>query len=151
MFYGKHSTFSNFHPAQFSVNGITYSCSEQFYQSTKAKTFGDTSTASEIMATDDPVTMMRLGKQVSGFHEEQWEKTSREVMHQANLAKFTNNPAMLAELKATENKAMVECNKYDKYWGCGLPITSKSAGIKENWIGTNYMGATLEIVREQLS
>jgi hypothetical protein len=35
-FFGKDSPFSNFHPARFTLDGITYSCSEQYMMYQKA-------------------------------------------------------------------------------------------------------------------
>jgi hypothetical protein len=64
LFFGMESPFSNFYPAQFTIEKVTYSCNEQYYYMSKARHYNDEHAQVEIMATDDPLTIKRIGKAV---------------------------------------------------------------------------------------
>jgi len=72
-----------------------------------------------------------------------WEAIKKRVMFEVNLAKFTQNPDLAAQLNATGDHPLVERNRWhDNYWGdcqCGR---SKCAGQ-----GRNHLGRLLEMVR----
>ena len=67
LFYHKESPFSNFHPAEFVVDGVKYSCTEQFSQSQKAIIFDDDETERKIMAATSPYQMYTLGRKVKNW------------------------------------------------------------------------------------
>ena len=46
---GDYGCFSQFYPCQFTENGITYQCAEQYMMARKAKTMGDFETLEKIM------------------------------------------------------------------------------------------------------
>uniref|UniRef100_A0A914YQA4 NADAR domain-containing protein n=1 Tax=Panagrolaimus superbus TaxID=310955 RepID=A0A914YQA4_9BILA len=79
LFFTNKYVFSNHFPADFTVNGINYSCSEQYYMRFKAVYFGDNEIAEYIMQTSDPKEMKRYGRQVEDFDEEKWKKVSLQV------------------------------------------------------------------------
>jgi hypothetical protein len=149
-FFGKSSEFSNFHPSDFTIDSIPYNCTEQYYQSHKAEEFDDAETASKIMATQDPVQMMRLGKHVNNFNQDAWETEARNVMYKANCAKYSQNLSLRQALLATGDKQLVECSRHDKYWGSGIGLHSKHTLNHTQWTGQNHMGKTLMLVREAL-
>ena len=64
LFYGRQSCFSNFFDAQFTINGITYCNSEEYFQNQRALRSGDEDAAKEIMETDDLMLQYKLGKKV---------------------------------------------------------------------------------------
>lgn len=86
-FWSKHSCFSNWHPSDFLIEDIKYSCNEQFYMRSKAIYFGDEKAAAAIMNTDNPAVMKRIGKCIQGFKEDQWDDVAREFMKQGLIAK----------------------------------------------------------------
>lgn len=147
IFHGSSSIFSNFHNAPFKVQGTTYNSSEQFYQHKKAEHFHDDITADKIKRQKDPLQCMILGKKVKGYSETEWLKVDRKYMHQANLAKFSQNKQLCDALIATGDKILAESSK-DMYWGTGTPITSPNAFGE--WIGLNFHGKGLMLIRETL-
>ena len=70
------SQFSNFHPTNFTVDGVSYNCSEQFIQNQKALLFNDMDTSDQIMISTTPLEYKDLCKSVKGFKEEIWPRTS---------------------------------------------------------------------------
>ena len=73
-----------------------------------------------------------------------------EIVFDANMAKFSQNPKMLKELMDTEDLEIVEASPYDKIWGIGLHETDPKALDKSKWQGTNWLGEAIMSVREKL-
>ncbi len=59
---------SNWHPATFTLDGITFSSTEQYIMYRKCQIFGDIASASAVLATDDPAQQQAIGKKASGFN-----------------------------------------------------------------------------------
>ena len=62
LFGGKHSPFSNWHPAPFTIGGRKYSCSEQYFLYQKAVFAEDQERANEILKTEDPSMMKKIDR-----------------------------------------------------------------------------------------
>ena len=69
---------SNFYSAPSELDGIKFSCSEQYYQYSKAKHGGDETSASEILSTANPVEQMRLGRKLEPL-DESWKNSLAET------------------------------------------------------------------------
>ena len=94
MFYGKNCCFSNFYDAKFTLDGITYSSSQQYFQYQKAMRMGNDDIATKIMETSDPVEQHRLGKQVT-INKDKWNnKLAKQVMEVGVKGKFEQNPGI---------------------------------------------------------
>jgi ribA/ribD-fused uncharacterized protein len=144
--------FSNFYPAKFSIDGISYFCTEQFFMSKKALFFNDYEINEKIMnINDDPKAVKRLGRQVNNFKADEWNKVSRIYMRQGNIAKYTQNEDLRKKLIDTGNKTLVEANPYDKIWSIGLSESDPRALDKSKWLGLNWLGKTLMKVRNYLN
>ena len=151
-FYNRSSPLSNFFPAPVEIDGISYKCSEQYYQYNKAETLGDIGTALRIMTADDPVTYKRLGDQATRTEEsaKKWEAKKMAVMEKANLHKFTQNDHLRAVLLSTGERTLAEASPRDTYWGIGIPISDKRKTQQKIWQGQNNLGKVLMNVRHQL-
>ena len=150
LFHGKNSFLSNFFPAPFILDGKTFSGAEQYYQYEKAVHAADNDTAAKILATEDPVEQMHLGKKVA-VKEEHWNNNlSEQIMEVAVKTKFVQNPVLRKKLVDTGNKALIACNVHDKYWGVGMKLQDKSVCDKSKWKGQNVLGNILLRVRENL-
>lgn len=149
-FYGRISVFSQHHPASFHIDGVTYNCAEQYYMHSKALMFGDEVRARRIMEVADPVLMKSLGRKVVGFNKRQWLAVARDVVRKGNLAKFSQNPHLLRALLETTGTVLVEASPYDRVWGIGLCETDSRARNRSTWLGTNWLGETLTLVRDNL-
>lgn len=148
IFYGKASPLSNFHPAPITVDGILYNCTEQYFQHTKCKVYGDDKAASKVMESIDPAEQKKIGDRLQGDKRDTWLETAHEVMLKANMAKFSQHQALGDYLKSTNPKTLAEANPHDKFWGTGVHIGRRDAFT--GWNGHNYMGGTLMHVRQNL-
>lgn len=150
LFHGRYSIFSNFYEAQYEIDGNTYRTVEQYYQLEKAKCAGDNINIMKIQAAQDPAEQKRLGDKVR-IRQADWEPAKRkEVMERAVLSKFVQNPLLKIKLLATGEKPIIECNKYDCFWSCGLDYKSDDAANSYKWKGENWLGSIITEVRGHL-
>lgn len=150
LFWRPPAVFSQWTPSTFTVDGVTYSCAEQFMMAEKARLFGDETTRARILATTSPREHKRLGRLVAGFVDEVWERERVEIVVRGNLAKFSQDPALLEALLATGDKVLVEASPTDRVWGVGRRPTDPAACQPERWRGQNLLGKALERVRHAL-
>ncbi len=146
MFWG--GPFSQWYPSIFEVEGITYNCTEQYMMAMKAALFGDKEALSKIMSSTDPREQKRIGRTVKGFVIEQWDTISRDIVFRGNMAKFTQNPELLAYMMGTGNQEIVESSPEDTVWGIGLSADNPDAHDKTKWKGSNWLGEVLMSVRD---
>ena len=125
------------------ISGITFSCSEQYMMWQKAILFEDFDTAEKILKAKTPKEHKALGRIVSGFDAEIWDKNKYEIVCNACMLKFTQNPKLLGELLSTGNKILVEASPYDKIWGIGMKENDPGVDDEENWQGENLLGYAL--------
>ena len=163
------SPFSNWFPSRFKIDGIEYGCNEQFYMYKKAEFFNDKAIMAKIMETNSPMEMKRLGKQVKGYNESDWNKVCKEIMSKGLHAKvniitlvsliystmlffqFSQNVYLKMALLATAGKTLVEASPYDKKWGIGLLQWDHRAKSEKTWRGQNWLGYALTELREDLA
>lgn len=142
--------YSQWHRVKFTVGGVTYNCAEQFMMHQKAVMFGDVANASRIMAEKDPRKQKALGRKVEGFIKDQWDKAAISIVTQGNIAKFEQNPSLLKQLLATEDKLIVEASPKDDIWGIGLDEYDALRTPQSEWKGTNWLGISLMAARTHL-
>lgn len=143
-------TYSQWCPSHFNIDGVEYNCAEQYMMAKKALMFHDIDSYRNIMISDKPDDQKALGKMVTAFHKPTWEKYCRKIVYDGNMAKFTQNPAMLRELIASGNREIVEASPQDRIWGIGLHETHPDILDKTKWQGTNWLGIAIMEVREIL-
>lgn len=131
--------------------GGTFRTAEQFMMYAKAIMFNDKEIATQIMATNDPSKQKALGRQVKNFDVTRWNAIAQHIVFQGNLAKFTQNEALLADLKATKGTILVEASPYDTIWGIGLNEETARITPVKDWKGTNWLGIALEKVKHHLT
>ena len=149
-FYTKMSPFSNHFQSNFRIEGIEFNCCEQFYMYSKALHFNDKQQADNILKATDPVIQKRLGSKIARFKKDVWNKRSQSVMETGLFAKFKKNPSLKDILLSTDEKILIEANKYDRYWSCGLPLFDNKIWSQKEWKGQNTLGQLLMKVRERL-
>lgn len=149
-FFSKKDIYSQWYPATFTLANKTFTCAEQWMMWSKAILFGDKDVASKIMKTNDPLIHKKLGRSVKNFDCIRWNTYARAIVYVGNLAKFTQNPSLLEQLLLTRDTTLAEANPRDKIWGIGLSATSKNANRRELWRGTNWLGDTLTLLRDEL-
>src|SRR5438045_333044 len=87
---------SQWYPSPFVIEGVSYTCAEQYMMAEKARFFfgahGDNARILDaIMSTSSPKEQKALGGSVKGFDDAAWCGVAREIVYQGNLAKFTQN------------------------------------------------------------
>ena len=83
--------------------------------SEKPKRFGDTATRRNIMASSDLARQKHLGRSVSNFNQDLWERHRWDVVFNCNLAKFSV-PPLLEQLIGTDDKILAEASPHDLIW-----------------------------------
>ena len=142
--------FSQWYPSKFVIEGVEYNCCEQYMMAQKALLFNDLENHKMIMYSKSPDEQKGFGRRVKGFYKDKWEAVCRQIVFDANMAKFSQNPKMLEELMDTKELEIVEASPYDKIWGIGLHETDSKALDKSQWQGTNWLGEAIMSVREKL-
>lgn len=138
--------FSQWYSHRMKINGVEYSCCEQWMMAMKAKFFNDMSSYEQIMKTNDPGTQKYLGRTVKNFDKEKWESVCRELVFHGNYAKF-QDPILRSLLMTTWDDVIVEASPYDPIWGIGLAENDPRCFDKSKWQGTNWLGEALMRVR----
>lgn len=147
---------SNFQSAKFTtkVDGkaCTFHNSEQYFMYIKALTFHDEKIAEQILREGiDPKKAKRLGRKVSNFDNDLWDKLRYRVMLKANMLKYTQNEDLKKKLldPKFDGKHFVEASIYDTIWAIGCCVDD-AKDDQSNWNGMNLLGQVLDDVREKL-
>lgn len=141
---------SNWYLSAFTVDGMAFSSMEQYMMWCKAITFSDYDIARQILITDDVAVIKELGRNVSGYDENDWNGVRQIVVYKGLLAKFSQNEELKEKLKETGNSLLAECAVKDRIWGIGLSMKDPDRLEKKKWKGKNLLGYTLMMVRKAL-
>jgi ribA/ribD-fused uncharacterized protein len=152
-FYGhtkKYGFLSNFYHTEFSEDGKTYCCSEQYFMKKKQELFDpiNLGLSNRIMMSTKPSDIKWYGRQVKNFSEKIWNEHKFRIMRQAVFLKFSQNPDLKKLLLQTENNNLAEASPTDRVWGIGLSVEDANNGAV--WRGENLLGKALVSVREEL-
>lgn len=150
LFWQPPAVFGQWTNSPFVVDGVTYSCAEQFMMAQKALLFDDQTTLKKIMDARSPKQHKALGKMVSPFVQEVWDSNCLDIVIRGNLAKFSQNPEMKEALLSTGERTLVEASPYDRVWGVGLRADDARIYDPKSWRGQNLLGKALMEVRSRL-
>lgn len=142
---------SQWSPASFDVDDVTYPTAEHFMMAEKARLFGDEEIRMRIVRSRDPEEAKALGRQVRGFSSGTWASHRESVVLSGNLGKFGQNPRLEDFLLATAPDVLVEASPHDSIWGIGLAEDHPDARIPARWRGRNLLGFVLMEVRDILA
>ena len=141
---------SNWYPSVFALDGVTFSSMEQYMMYRKAVCFGDEKVAAKILATEDVAEIKAFGRLASGYDESLWNGIRQIVVYEGLLAKFSQNPDLMEQLKYTGSAVLAECAVKDRIWGIGLSMHDPDRLERAKWQGQNLLGYALMMVREKL-
>jgi ribA/ribD-fused uncharacterized protein len=141
---------SQWWPAAFTVDGVTYATAEHFMMAGKARLFGDAEALTRILAAPDPNAAKKLGRSVRGFDDARWIGERYKLVVAGNKAKFSQHPALGNFLRSIREDVIVEASPMDTIWGIGLAQGSPDATNPERWRGLNLLGFALMDVRATL-
>ena len=145
---GPFKSFSNFYPSTFTVSNIKFTSSEQYIMYRKAALFKDKDIEQQILSTDKPAQIKKLGRKVKNFDPAVWDKRKEEIAYLAVYYKFSQNPEIAAVLLSDSKRLIAEAAPRDCIWGIGLSKTDALKNIK--WRGKNLLGKTLVKVKSVL-
>ena len=134
--------------SRFQMDGVEYTCAEQFMMAEKARLFGDQEMLDKIMVTSYPREMKAYGRAVKGFDKDLWDSSCYEIVKRGNQAKFSQNPELLRFLTGTGTRILVEASPRDRIWGIGMGRSNPDAENPLKWKGTNLLGFALTEVRD---
>ena len=132
---------SNWYPAAFTLDGITFSSTEQYIMYRKCQIFGDTASASAVLATDDPAQQQAIGKKASGFNATLWDGLKQAIAFRGLMAKFSQNEDLKKQLLDTGDKYLVECENPRAY---GKGLTANRSGQWRYRIGDYRLICSIE-------
>ena len=144
-FKGEHSPYSNFHHSPFKLDGGIFESAEQWIQYQKSLLFHDTETAEQIMQSDSPYEIKQLSYWIRGFDKDKWHDKGYDICLRGIKAKFEQNDALLAMLKTTGPKILVEATQ-DHLWGTGVQLRDTNVLNLEKWHGRGWLSHMLEKV-----
>jgi ribA/ribD-fused uncharacterized protein len=135
----------------FTVDGVDYPSAEHWMMAEKARLFSDDEIAEQILATEEPAAVKKLGQKVRNFDGSIWAERRFEIVVDGNLAKFGSDPALRDYLLGTGSAVLVEASPLDRIWGIGLADDDVRASRPSEWQGLNLLGFALMEVRLQLA
>ncbi|KZN66462.1 hypothetical protein N473_08710 [Pseudoalteromonas luteoviolacea CPMOR-1] len=144
------SCFSQWYESKFEENGYLFATAEHYMMYHKAKLFDDNEACERVLSAKTPGAAKAIGREVRGFEQKVWESKRFGIVVNANLAKFSQNPALKAFLINTRDRILVEASPVDKIWGVGLAQDDPRIEDVYSWQGLNLLGFALMEVREKL-
>ena len=144
------SCLSQWFPARFELDGISYATAEHFMMAEKARLFGDESALARILASTSPSEAKAHGRSVQNYSDAAWERARLEAVVRGNVAKFGQNEALGAFLRSTRERVLVEASPRDRIWGIGMGASNPDARIPARWRGRNLLGFALMEARVRL-
>lgn len=155
-YYGKDDWPSNFHPTKLNIvlshnqPAIKANTAEHAFQMCKAAVFGDFRTLEKIRLAPTPLEAKALGRMVSGFDEEIWNRRSVSAMMHVLKAKLDSNPELKELARGFKGCVFIEASPRDFRWGCGLSKTHEQLFNPLVWKGKNLHGDVWTRLIEQI-
>ena len=143
--------FSNWFRRSFVLDDFTYLFVEQYMMARKAKLFHDSVRYEAILRSTKPWECKALGRLVTPFDPEAWDKVKYEVVKTANRAKYEQNPDLKAKLLDTGDALIAEASPEDSIWGIGLDAAAAAETDPSAWPGQNLLGRILMELRAEFA
>lgn len=141
---------SQWWPAPFVVDGVSFPTAEHWMMAGKARLFADAGALEKVLRAPTPAAAKSLGRAVRGYSEERWGAARYDIVVAGNEAKFAQNDDLRRFLASTGSRVLVEASPFDRVWGIGLSEDDERATAPSRWRGRNLLGFALMEVRERL-
>lgn len=149
--YEKYGCFSNWYESPFMIDGFQFAHVEQYIMAQKAKLFHDTKNYTAILKAKTPKECKQLGRAVSPYDEDVWEKNRYEILKKGLTAKFTQNEELKNIFLSTGDAILAEASPFDAIFGIKLAAKDAATISPDKWPGRNLLGKALMEVRAELS
>lgn len=150
MFFTKHPPLSKHHPSEFTVNGMTFNCVEQYLALAKASLAENETLAKRAMDLKEPARHKSILNQLRNDVQEQWAEKAPSIILPAIRAKFEQNEHLAKFLIDTYPLAIGEASR-DTLWGIGMHLEHMDEMNTTKWEQhRNLLGNTLAQVRAEL-
>jgi ribA/ribD-fused uncharacterized protein len=141
---------SQWWPAPFEENGIVFKTAEHYMMAGKARVFDDPKILEQIVQTDSPKDVKKLGRQIKNFDPVTWDQHKYEIVRNGNKLKFSQHEELKNFLILTQDKVIVEASPMDVIWGIGLSENNQKSQDPKTWRGKNLLGFALMEVRDEI-
>jgi ribA/ribD-fused uncharacterized protein len=148
LFFSDKSYLSNLYPCMFTINGITFTSTKQYFHYMKAFMFNDRQAMNAILCAQDPLKQKRIGRGIKNFDEIKWLSFAYDVLKRGHLAKFMDNKELKKKLLSIPNARFVDASTDDRIWGIGLNADHPDVSKPSKWPGNNLMGNVITEVRD---
>lgn len=150
VFFTKHSPLSNHHPSQFTVDGMTFTCVEQYLALAKASLAENETLAKRAMDVKEPAGHKNILNLLRKDVQKKWAEQAPSIILPAIRAKFQQNDHLAQFLIDTYPLAIGEASR-DTLWGVGMQLENKDVLDTGKWeLNGNLLGNTLAQVRAEL-
>jgi ribA/ribD-fused uncharacterized protein len=146
-FQGTRDVFSNMYPCKLRKYNKTFNSAEHLYQYEKCLFHKSEKLGLRVYNSNNGFIAKRHAKEIKVSPS--WLNYREECLKNILTLKAEQCEKFRKHLHLSKDKMLIEANKYDNYWGCGL---DKSALSISNGIyqGKNKMGELLMILRSEL-
>ncbi|WP_328942292.1 NADAR family protein [Streptomyces sp. NBC_00250] len=144
------SCLSQWWPAPFVVDGVSYATAEHWMMAAKARLFEDAEAERAALTAGTPAEAKKAGRLVRGFDDTVWARERFGIVVEGSVHKFSSDEALRAYLLGTRGRVLVEASPLDRVWGIGLAADDPRAQDPARWRGDNLLGFALMEARERL-
>ncbi|MFB6531367.1 NADAR family protein [Streptomyces sp. NPDC056399] len=144
------SCLSQWWPAPFVVDGVSYATAEHWMMAAKARLFEDAEAERAALSARTPAEAKKAGRLVRGFDETVWARERFGIVVEGSVRKFSSDEALRGYLLGTGTRVLVEASPVDRVWGIGLAADDPRAHDPASWRGDNLLGFALMEARERL-
>ena len=148
VFLSANCPLSNWNKENFLVDGKEFSCMEQYLTYSKAALFNDSYAQEEVMREPNQRIMKMIGTEVKNYNHADWLEEIDTILNTGLRAKFSAGKAK-QYLIGTENRLIGEASE-NRRWGTGVHLNDPNALEHSKWTGSNFMGQTLMMIREEI-
>ena len=134
----EYGCFSNFFPAAFQLDGITWRTSEHYFQAQKY--VHNAVLFQQIQEIESPMKAAELGRSRDVPMCTEWDEIKLSVMRRCVFEKFAQNSELRDILLSTGDAELIEKTTGDYFWGCG-----------RDGSGANMLGVILMEVRADIT
>lgn len=144
------SCFSQWWLSSFEDESKTFKTAEHWMMYQKAMLFNNAAIAENILETQSPAEVKKLGRMITGFDAALWDAHKFDIVVKGNYHKFSQNKSLKDYLINTGNSILTEASPVDNIWGIGMAVNDVNIENPLLWKGENLLGFALMEVRDTL-